>query len=245
LNNAGGAYPSSAPQDPQAANAWAWSPQGVQYALAGIQKAAGGLRGAPAVEAIVRRFERPAAPNAEISKALAGQQVAAPAGATPAAASPWAGLAEAFYDPQGSYDNGRFGGPIGGHSDHVHVSETNPQQMIRAIQLAGQMGLSAGENPYTGNPADPGVHVADSYHYRDFPGTYSGKQLGEGLDVSGGTPSLLARYYNTVTGRAGGTAAAASPSVEAPRTLMSAPSVTAGRRPLPAAVRQALEVLRS
>lgn len=66
----GGAYPASAPQSAQAANAWAWSPAGVDYALASMSKVAGGLRGPAAVTAIVTRFERPANPGAETAAAL-------------------------------------------------------------------------------------------------------------------------------------------------------------------------------
>src|SRR5499427_10888405 len=67
----GGAYPSFAPQgNPQAAQAWAWSPAGIDYALGQIQSVAGGLQGAPAVTNIVSRFERPANIPREISGAL-------------------------------------------------------------------------------------------------------------------------------------------------------------------------------
>lgn len=67
----GGAFPSWAPQSPQAANAWAWSPAGVDYALSSMSKVAGGLRGPATVTAIVTRFERPANPGGEITAALA------------------------------------------------------------------------------------------------------------------------------------------------------------------------------
>ena len=111
------------------------------------------------------------------------------------------GLAEAFYDPLGSFNDGSFGGPIGGHSDHVHVSDTDPQGMLRAIALARALGLNVGENPYVGGVAP--VHVTGSYHYRDFPGLYNGKTLGEGADVSG-SPDLMAQYYRAVTAGGGG-----------------------------------------
>lgn len=68
----GGAYPSWAPHgSPQQDNAWAWSPQGLQYALNQINQVAGGLHGLPAISAISRRFERPANPAAEIADAAA------------------------------------------------------------------------------------------------------------------------------------------------------------------------------
>jgi hypothetical protein len=67
----GGAYPSSAPQSPDAANAWAWSPAGIDYALGRMQSVAGGLKGRQAVRAIVYRFERPSDPAAEYKNAVA------------------------------------------------------------------------------------------------------------------------------------------------------------------------------
>lgn len=202
----GGAYPSSAPHGAQASQEWAWSPQGVDYALEQQAKYASGLRGPKAVNAIVRQFERPANPDAEVSGALGAY--GAPAAPAPTS-SRWPGLAEAFYDPLGSFDNGQFGGPIGGHSDHVHVSDTDPQGVLSAIRLAQQLGLHVGENPYVGNVAP--VHVKGSYHYRDFPGQYDGKTLGEALDVSG-SPELMAQYYRTITG---GLAAPAAPPMPA------------------------------
>ncbi len=66
----GGAYPSSAPQTPNAANAWAWSPAGVDYALGRMSTVAGGLKGRAAVHAIVYRFERPSDPASEYSHAI-------------------------------------------------------------------------------------------------------------------------------------------------------------------------------
>lgn len=106
------------------------------------------------------------------------------------------GVAEAFYDPLGSYDSGRFGGPIGGHSNHVHVSDTSPTGMLAAIRLAQNMGLTVRENPYV-DPVDP-VHVQRSFHYRTFPGTYNGRKLGEAIDASG-SPDLMAEFFRRIT----------------------------------------------
>lgn len=66
----GGAYPASAPQTPNAANAWAWSPAGIDYALGRMQTVAGGLKGKAAVHAIVFQFERPKNPQGEYSAAV-------------------------------------------------------------------------------------------------------------------------------------------------------------------------------
>lgn len=71
LNDAGGVITGKFPgQSQDQVQQWAWSPSGVNYALAGIQKVAGGLQGAPAINAIVHGFERPADQPSEISKAL-------------------------------------------------------------------------------------------------------------------------------------------------------------------------------
>lgn len=69
LHQNGGAYPSFAPQNEQAAQQWAWSPQGLAYDMQHVGQVAGGLKGLPAIEAISTRFERPANPAAEIADA--------------------------------------------------------------------------------------------------------------------------------------------------------------------------------
>lgn len=50
--------------------AWAGSNAGIDYALQRMASVAKGLKGQAAVDAIVRRFERPADPNSEIRKAM-------------------------------------------------------------------------------------------------------------------------------------------------------------------------------
>jgi hypothetical protein len=139
-----------------------------------------------------------------------GSVPAASAPAGPAAAGPStyptgtgnsAGIREAFYDPLGAYDEGNWIKPIGGHSDHVHLSFGQPNVALQAIKLAQQLGLRASENPYAeGSPAEPGVHTSTSYHYKNFPGMYDGRQLGMGLDVSG-PAAKMAEYYNAVRSR--------------------------------------------
>lgn len=59
----GGALP------PGKTNAWARSNAGIQYALNRIAAVAKGLTGRNAINAIVTKFERPAAPQAEVAKA--------------------------------------------------------------------------------------------------------------------------------------------------------------------------------
>lgn len=60
--------------------AWANSTAGIEYALRHIGAVSAGLRGRAAVAAIVNRFERPAAPGAEIQRALGYYGQAVPQG---------------------------------------------------------------------------------------------------------------------------------------------------------------------
>lgn len=64
----GGALPSGIPLSQ--AQSWAESPAGINYALNRINQVAHGLRGAQAISAISRGFERPANPSAEIAGAM-------------------------------------------------------------------------------------------------------------------------------------------------------------------------------
>lgn len=66
-----GALPRRLVGNRAAADAWAWSPQGINYALSQIAKVAAGRKGKDAVVNIIRRFERPANPSSSIQAALA------------------------------------------------------------------------------------------------------------------------------------------------------------------------------
>ncbi len=138
------------------------------------------------------------------------------------------GVAELFYDPLSlAYDEGRYIAPIGGHSDHVHVSFGTPQAALTAIQTAKAMGLHVGENPYVGDSPRPGVHVGDSYHYRTFPGLYNGARLGQAIDVTGSS-SQMAQFARWVQANLiGGSGSGAAPSV-ASSSVPAASPVTAG-----------------
>jgi hypothetical protein len=77
LNDAGGVITGKFPAwSPQQKQAWAWSPPGIDYALQGVSRVAGGRRGPDAVRHIVSDFERPQDPGGEIARALGqGSQV--------------------------------------------------------------------------------------------------------------------------------------------------------------------------
>lgn len=67
-----GALPAQYRGRPQAADQWAWSPEGIKYALGRMAASgAAGLQGSAAVEAIIRKFERPLHPDKSVSNALA------------------------------------------------------------------------------------------------------------------------------------------------------------------------------
>lgn len=111
------------------------------------------------------------------------------------------GLNELFYDPLGGWKNvgGKLvsTGAIGGHGDHVHAAFRDPNSALRAINLAQSLGLYVRENPYV-DPVER-VHTQGSWHYQDFPGLYSGKQLGKAVDVSGNA-KLMAQYFRRLRG---------------------------------------------
>lgn len=72
VNNAGGVITGKFQgQTPTQINQWAWTPAGIDYALAGIARVAGGQSGSRAVNSIVSGFERPANIPREISAANA------------------------------------------------------------------------------------------------------------------------------------------------------------------------------
>lgn len=102
------------------------------------------------------------------------------------------GQAELFYDPLGGYKYGKAIGPIGGHSDHIHVAYQDRKSLLEALALAQKLGLHVSENPYV-DTVDP-VHVGTSYHYRTFPGTTHGKRVGEAFDASGSPQSMAALF---------------------------------------------------
>lgn len=98
---------------------------------------------------------------------------------------------ELFYDPLSyAYDEGSWGAPIGGHSDHVHVSFGNAGAALQMIAKGRELGLRVSENPFV-DKVDP-VHTGSSYHYRTFPGTYGGRRLGMAIDVSGSADRMAA-----------------------------------------------------
>ena len=83
-----------------------------------------------------------------------------------------------------------------GHNTHIHFGFTDADTAISIIKKAQSLGLHAGENPFSDNNLED-VHTGDSFHYQKFSGTYEGKKLGKGLDVSG-NPEKMKELFNWV-----------------------------------------------
>jgi hypothetical protein len=116
-------------------------------------------------------------------------------------------LTELFYDPlKYGYKFGQSIGPIGGHSDHVHLALANARAMVYAMRVArNRFGLHVGENPFF-DRVDP-VHTTNSYHYRTFGQKIGGRSVGEAADISGARMADFARWalqrYGGASGAAG------------------------------------------
>lgn len=130
VNDAGGVVTGKLHGSPQQRNQWAWSPQGIEYALAGVSKAAAGQHGAQAVNSIVRNYERPADPNGEVARALGQSGSGAPQATAPSlslGAAPLPGT-----DPRRAFATALLGAisPTGQLND--------PQALVGALQARQQ-----------------------------------------------------------------------------------------------------------
>jgi hypothetical protein len=94
------------------------------------------------------------------------------------------------------------------HDTHIHFGFTTPETALAVIKMAQSLGLHAGENPYSDDNLE-NVHKNNSFHYRMFPGTYEGKKLGKGLDVSGNIDKMK-ELFNFVAVTIGGGLAVSS-----------------------------------
>ena len=166
LNNAGGVLTGKfRGLNPSQINQWAWTPQGIDYALSGVAKAAGGLSGAAAVRAIVQQFERPANPSGETARALQAYGLPVSGGTAPAGSSA-----------------GRVPASRGGQ-------ETPPSQAAPQDHLRQQLGLAliqALQDQSSGQPPDLGSVFNLAKTYQQVRGPLSGGtalQMGAGLKL--------------------------------------------------------------
>jgi hypothetical protein len=138
----GGAYPAAAPQGGQAANAWAWSPAGVNYALSRMGSVAGGLKGKQAVHAIVYQFERPADPASEYAAAV--KALPSSEGGSGGGGGILGDLGKVGLNPVAAVHE--VGGVVGAAGSAVSATEqvgsflgklTDPRIWIRALEIVG------------------------------------------------------------------------------------------------------------
>lgn len=133
----GGAFPSTvngtstAGWSAEQKQAWAWSPDGIDYALSRIQGVAQGLQGSAAVSNIVSLFERPANPSTEIQGALSSYQKLAGGGVSGVTAGG---------APSAVYYTGSGG-----------ISATQPASLLSPASLTSVLGsgLSFLSTPFT------------------------------------------------------------------------------------------------
>jgi len=181
---------------------WARSQAGIDYALDRIASVARGKRGRAAVNAIVRRFERPARPDAEVARALGLY-----GGALPAAAGPLLPRQPVLQQPDSI---GRPGVDIGGVLNMTRSIVGLPESSVSLIpppvakvarpytrQAVPQKVDMAGFKHKTGKTinfltayAKPfGVQVTSTTHGNHVKGSYHYK--GRAVDF-GGSPQGMA-----------------------------------------------------
>lgn len=89
------------------------------------------------------------------------------------------------------------------HMTHVHEAFSNPRVALKSIKVGtNRFNLTGGSNPYfTGHPETTG-HTGNSWHYKNFPGTFGpdNRMLGEAIDWTG-TPENLQAFYNWAANR--------------------------------------------
>lgn len=151
MNNAGGVL-TNAPASHQN-NQWAWSKQGINYALSGMEHVAAGLHGRAAINAIARRYERPADPGSEVRDALSAYRQFAGSGA---------GAGGAGTGP-GNHGPGLAANPA--HQNLVQTLMANNTQFATTgkidpllAQSAAQNGLTKADQASLGNT--PAAHGA-------------------------------------------------------------------------------------
>lgn len=198
LNNAGGVITGQFKgQTPQQINQWAWSPAGINYALDRIAKVAKGLTGSQAINSIVRNFERPAAPDAEVAGAInaygGNASAVAPAGSVGRGSQPLPGLGGAASPVLGS-------GPAqgldskqtlllsllsNGGKDSA-ITSLLGQHMMEQNQPAPSLG------PLVKTPVASPAGTSALPAATGTPGTYKFLQTEGGATLQGVDPKLLA-----------------------------------------------------
>jgi hypothetical protein len=150
-----GALPKRFRGNPTAADRWAWSQQGINYAIRQMAKAgAAGLTGPQAVETIIRRFEKPADPDSSVRNALERYQGSPALKATPQTPGPLATAAAAVpavdmrrqmalaglqQTAAGQFD------PLRLLSQYAALQQQPPPQLVRRATKAAKQATAPGK----------------------------------------------------------------------------------------------------
>lgn len=127
------------------------------------------------------------------------------------AASSIGGVKQLIYNPLGyGYTGGgkyRSGFRVSNHDNHLHIGFSNREVAMKVMDKSISLGLRTSENPYTfgkknGDPTGKveRVHVTNSDHYREFPGSPT---VGGGVDISG-DPSKIKELVKWIESEFGG-----------------------------------------
>lgn len=212
-----GALPHQYVGNQQAADSWAWSPAGIEYALRKMQEAgASGLRGASAVEAIIRKFERPADPDGSVRRALArlgaAPQLARgstpPAAAAPSLTPAIAALLDSNNQILGVPSTfGAFASLAEQAQPELAAPAAPKPQAAPRIKGAGVKFLTQFAAPYglTVTSTTGGRHVKGSYHYKAKAVDFGGEpaRLGALAEAALRNPGQFAEMFYSGPGNPG------------------------------------------
>jgi hypothetical protein len=151
-----GALPAAYRGNRQAADAWAWSPAGIRYALSKMASSgARGLQGRQAVETIIRRFERPADPDTSVRNAIA--RLASSGGRYDQPGNP-----DQWDDAWNNMEEGRGTNKLGSRGRTLTAMRgalgKGPLALLQAIQSAGgDAGVPLGASVTPSQPIRPPI----------------------------------------------------------------------------------------
>lgn len=215
LNNAGGVITGR----PGNHAAFANSPAGLEFALRLMGRSAAGLRGGSAVEAIIRKFERPADPDTSVRNALARLgsvpkmargSLPAPSGgaaAAPALTPAIAALLDSNNQILGTPSTFSAFASMPTLTQEPAVAAPPVQPKPPRIKGAGVKFLTQFAAPYglTVTSTTSGNHVKNSYHYRgkavDFGGDPA--RLGALAEAALRNPQQFAEMFYSGPGNPG------------------------------------------
>jgi murein DD-endopeptidase MepM/ murein hydrolase activator NlpD len=157
----GGAMPSQFRGNAKASQQWANSRAGITYAVDQIAKVARGQQGKAAINSIVRRFERPAAPGAEVEKAFSRYGSFGVTGAVPKVRSSTSGTADPAQAMAGESMQSMLAAQLLAQASQTAQGQLGDPSALMGLALMRQQAMAA-------EPAhDPAAHAAHADNH-DF-----------------------------------------------------------------------------